>query len=779
MKKTLARALKRLLAGAACLVAAAFLLLSFGCGFSGNTGRDVMSGRIRIMLGSAEGLVILSDSCLDILPGETASFDIRLEEGFSLVSLSHGIYDETAGKIIYAGARYPATIIAGTAKDGGSMTRDPLASASPFAGVTPDPYGTAPDASQEASVTPSPFATPESTPTPSPTPTPVAVTLGDPSLIADISGAGSPSSGTVKIVYHAAGGSIAATTSETAAELFPTDFYYCPNTLPDVGYFHREGFLLAGYSSEPDGGGDIYRPGHNIVPAERTVHLYCVWKPFADENDFTVTFEKDYAVVKAYNGRESEVVIPARFSGKKTLIIASGAFSSGNITSVYIPKYVEIVEDGAFRDLSRLEEAYLSDSVLYMSDGAFEGCGSFSKLCIMAVRNPVYQNSVVGCAGSVKYERLITRDGRKIMIVSGSGCLYGTDSGAIQRKIEGGYEFVNLGVHVNLSAAFLCELAASRTEAGDILIVAPEINGYQLGVNGFSTTMWQTLEGSYDAVAAVDLRNYSGVFSSFAAFNRTRRSMTERSYRDRNSEINPYGDLSYSFSGTHKGYKPKQDNYLLEGGTVSLTDAIPIMERYYGSVNRSLEAVKAKGGAALFSFTPVDRACLTEASGGYRAGGAENVTPETGAGPFAETAPPYGAAVFPDIDLYEAYIDGNVSAERISSAEDYILDPEYFWNSEWHVNGAGRSVRSGRLADDVLAYLSEHPELLGPRETPADETGGSAGNTDAKSSPEPSDETAEPSETVLIDNSLAGSAPFGAPLTAADPLRPEGREASR
>ena len=739
--------MKKSTAKAAALVLTLLLLFLSGCGTAGND-RDAMSGRIRIMLGSAEGLVILSVNCLDILPGETAAFDIKLEDGYRIVSLSHGIYDEDEGRIVYAGAGYPATIRVGTEKDRGEgdHTAGP-ASDSPEGGV---PSGT-PDAEKLSEApffteTPEPSPTPE--PTPEPTPTPVAVTLRDPkvrNVLAGPDASDDPSSKTVRIVYHAEGGSIASTASQTAAEFFPVDFYYCPNVLPDVGYFYKEGYLLAGYSTMPSGEGDIYCPGFNIIPQGDVIDLYCVWRPLTDEKDFSVSFENDHAVVNSYNGSDAEVVVPPRFEGKKTLVIASGAFSSRTIERIYIPKYVEVIEDRAFEGLSKLREVFLSDSVLFMSDAAFSGCGSFSKLCVMAVRNPVYQNSVVGCAGSVKYERLITRTERKIVIISGSGSLYGIDSEAIRKRMNSTHEVVNLGVHVNLSAAFLCELASVYANPCDIVILSPEINGYQLGVNGFSTTMWQILEGCYDAVAAVDIRNYTGVFDSFAAFNRTRRSVTERSYRDKNSEINVFGDLSYGFSGINKIYKTKQEQYLLEGGTVSFSDAVSIMKRYYGSVNRSLEKVTAKGGAALFSFSPVDRASLDPSSGGF-------LSDEEGEGPVT----------FPAIEEYESYVDGHVSAERISSAADYIFEPEYFWNSEWHPNGAGRALRTVKLSDDILAFISRHPEMLLPAETPAP-TG--------ESTERPSDSTPSGAPETTPDAPENTGAP-ASPADTADPAFP-------
>lgn len=58
-----------------------------------------------------------------------------------------------------------------------------------------------------------------------------------------------------------------------------------------------------------------------------------------------------------------------------------------------------------------------------------------------------------------------------------------------------------------------------------------------------------------------------------------------------------------------------------------------------------------------------------------------------------------------DATLYEQAADELFAGVRISRVDDYVLDPEYFWNSEWHVNGNGRILRTDKLAEDILNYF--------------------------------------------------------------------------
>ncbi|MBO4261255.1 MAG: hypothetical protein J5921_01395, partial [Clostridia bacterium] len=153
-----------------------------------------------------------------------------------------------------------------------------------------------------------------------------------------------------------------------------------------------------------------------------------------------------------------------------------------------------------------------------------------------------------------------------------------------------------------------------------------------------------------------------------------------------------------------------------------------------GSLNEKIDALSARGVKTLFSFATCDRCSLEEASGGYPADFFETedpyATPSVTETPFVtETPATTGtpAATFTPSDnpdggddtepftpndgtLFEDYIDAHFSAIRISKVRDYVFEPEFFWNSEWHVNGEGRTMRTERLAADILAYLESLEE---------------------------------------------------------------------
>ena len=56
------------------------------------------------------------------------------------------------------------------------------------------------------------------------------------------------------------------------------------------------------------------------------------------------------------------------------------------------------------------------------------------------------------------------------------------------------------------------------------------------------------------------------------------------------------------------------------------------------------------------------------------------------------------------VDLY--LLRNMPYAARISSVSTYIMETEYFYDADQHLNSAGAVIRTENLAKDILAYLN-------------------------------------------------------------------------
>ncbi len=89
-------------------------------------------------------------------------------------------------------------------------------------------------------------------------------------------------------------------------------------------------------------------------------------------------FEVDeaYGIITAYNGEDTEVVIPETINGIKITEIDSSAFAGTGITSVRIPNGVTRVDGNAFASCTSLKTVIIPSSITTIRTTAFTGCTS-------------------------------------------------------------------------------------------------------------------------------------------------------------------------------------------------------------------------------------------------------------------------------------------------------------------------------------------------------------------------------------------------------------------
>ena len=121
-----------------------------------------VNAKVRVMLESAEGLLILSDFYADAEPGGTVTFSVAAEAGYEIGSVKGGVYDSAAGTITVKEVRYPTTVSvtmikAGEKTDGPRETpEDKTPDVTEQPPETPDSGTPDPSEDPEASETPEP-----------------------------------------------------------------------------------------------------------------------------------------------------------------------------------------------------------------------------------------------------------------------------------------------------------------------------------------------------------------------------------------------------------------------------------------------------------------------------------------------------------------------------------------------------------------------------------------------------------------------------------------------
>ncbi len=455
----------------------------------------------------------------------------------------------------------------------------------------------------------------------------------------------------MQIHYNANGG---VNKLSNLIDTFSVVFHQNPNTWPD-GAFSNSGYLLTGYNTEPDGTGEAVSLGSKVTGGKGKIELYCMWEKTAPETDFEVAEVSGGVAVTKYSGTAESVVIPETIGGKTVVAIESGAFTKSTLTDVFIPKTVKRIANNAFKSCASLTTIRLFDTVTSMSDDMFYNCPNLQSVRLHTTTDLVNEWMSMGAA---KIDRLIwAKDKKKVIIIGGSGSLYGFESDILEAALENEYEIVNLGENANVTALAYFDVVEDFVGEGDLILWCPEPGKNTLGSYECGNRFWDFKKSDYGFVNYLNLQNYNNFFSTLAVYAASLPSKNYKAYDALSPDMNPYGDNVSDRS--HNGQTYGTYSFKARSGA-----EYEMMDLF--------DSIKQKGATILFSFAAMQ---------------------ESGTKGVAEDAAKFEKAIV------------ELGAISISKFESCIYEDHLFYDSAWHLTDEGARERSARVAKDLRAYL--------------------------------------------------------------------------
>lgn len=317
------------------------------------------------------------------------------------------------------------------------------------------------------------------------------------------------------------------------------EFHLRPNTAPAL--FSRPGYTLIRWNTQPDGSGTSVGLGSRItLPESGELSLYAQWLPWSPGADF----QMDGGRILAYTGGAELVVIPEVIGGVAVTEIAPGAFRGAEAAHIVLPKTMETVEAGAFRDCA-LTELTVFDNIQYLPSDAFQGCDGLRTLHINAQQPPFGSHYRRESVLADKLDLLIlSRGQRKMVCYGGCSMWYNLEGSLLQEALAGEYRVINTAINGVINSAVQMQIITAYLEPGDIFFHTPELSSdtqlmAQVGFGENDRKLWCGLEYNYDLLEAVDLRDFPGLLDSYQLW-RSRKGQTgdyDESYRDEAGRI--------------------------------------------------------------------------------------------------------------------------------------------------------------------------------------------------------------------------------------------------
>ena len=291
-----------------------------------------------------------------------------------------------------------------------------------------------------------------------------------------------------------------------------------------------------------------------------------------------------------------------------------------------------------------------------------------------------YDGSFSAALGD-KVRRLETAQGPRIIVVGGSSVAFGVDSALLEQQFPG-YTAVNFGVYAALGTDLMLELSDGMFRPGDLVILSPEQQRQTLSCYFNGEMTWQAADGQFGLLLGLDPAHagaLAGQFPVFAA-RKARYFLTGETPQPegvyRRLSFDEYGDIRADCTSNRMpgGWDPAM--------TVLLTGDVWQAE-WLDKVNRWAADAAAQGASVYYRFCPMN-----------------------------------AAAVQGDADACYEVLSRQLDFPILGDPNASVMDPCWFYDTNFHLNEAGRQLNTRCMVRDIKAVLGDSSPTTIPIPTP-------------------------------------------------------------
>ena len=277
-----------------------------------------------------------------------------------------------------------------------------------------------------------------------------------------------------------------------------------------------------------------------------------------------------------------------------------------------------------------------------------------------------------------KFEYLMSVDEPKIVVVGGSSVAFGLDSAKLEEYT--GMPVVNFGLYAALGTKLMLDMSRPGINEGDIVVLSPELDPQTMSMYFSSETTLQAIDDDYSLAKYV-----RGSENKFSMIGASWKHLVSKLEYFRDGAPNPSGVYnSKNFNERGDVNYPREENVMEiyhDPNKIIKLDGNLLDGEFIDYVNEYVSYCERRGATVYFSYCPMNSLAMD-----------------------ASTSPE-------SILEFEAALAEKLDCEIIGYADEYILQPGYFYDTNFHLNDVGVRCRTIKLAEDLLLAM-ENPSLI-------------------------------------------------------------------
>lgn len=272
-----------------------------------------------------------------------------------------------------------------------------------------------------------------------------------------------------------------------------------------------------------------------------------------------------------------------------------------------------------------------------------------------------------------KYERLKETSGKRIVLVGGSGVAFDCDS-ALMDDFFPSYEIVNFGMYAGLGTKAVMDLSENYIHEGDIVILSPEQSEQTFSDYFNGEYMWQAADGAFGMLRDLKSENFEAMLGNFPRFAleklnyvmKGQKPQTDSTYQKKS--FNTYGDIELDTCRENilpNGYDVNQK--------VRFTEDV-VQPEFMDYMNDWAKRLEKKGAVVWYRYCPVNKLSVEDMD---------------------------------DLAVYDVFLRQKLDFPVIGNPENSLMEAEWFFDTNFHLNQPGKEVNTVQLIRDMKAMLGD------------------------------------------------------------------------
>lgn len=272
-----------------------------------------------------------------------------------------------------------------------------------------------------------------------------------------------------------------------------------------------------------------------------------------------------------------------------------------------------------------------------------------------------------------KYERLKVTSGKRIVLVGGSGVAFDCDS-ALMDDFFPSYEIVNFGMYAGLGTKAVMDLSENYIHEGDIVILSPEQSEQTFSDYFNGEYMWQAADGAFGMLRDLKSENFDAMLGNFPRFALEKLNYVMKGQKPQTDSIyqkksfNTYGDIELDTCRENilpNGYDVNQK--------VRFTEDV-VQPEFMDYMNDWAKRLEKKGAVVWYRYCPVNKLSVEDMD---------------------------------DLAAYDVFLRQKLDFPVIGNPENSLMEAEWFFDTNFHLNQPGKEVNTVQLIRDMKAMLGD------------------------------------------------------------------------